>query len=81
MGAGRAERFKIRSSDARKTKAANRLVKDRERIRRAARMVAKIKASGPPYSPAVMSWLSRRLEKPATRITPADIQRVLKEGA
>ncbi len=78
MGAGRAERFKIRSGDAKETKAANRIVKDKERARRSSRMIARIKASKPPYTAAVMSWLSRELDKPATKITPADIQSVVK---
>lgn len=77
MGAGRAERFKIRSGDAKETKAANRIVKDKERARRNARMIARIKASKPPYTAAVMSWLSAELDKRATKITPADIKSVI----
>lgn len=78
MSGGRAERFKIRSSDAKETKAENRVVKVKERARRSARMVAKLKGAELPYTPAVMSWLSRELEKPSTQITPVDVQSFLK---
>lgn len=78
MGSGRAERFKIRSGDAKETKAENKIVKTKERVRRSARMLAKIKASKPPYTSAVLSWLSRELDKPSTKITATDVQAVLK---
>jgi hypothetical protein len=57
--------------------ARNRILKASERIRRDARMVVKLKAGSLPYTPAVMSWLSRRLDKKAARITEADVQAVL----
>jgi hypothetical protein len=31
-----------------------------------------------PYTPAVLSWLSAHLDKPAGRITQADVDQVLK---
>jgi hypothetical protein len=40
-------------------------------------MLEKIKARSLPYTPAVMSWLSRKLEKPSSRITPQDVQSLL----
>lgn len=72
----RSERFEIRRKQQSETRAVNRPKKMRERARREARMIARIRTGEPPYSPEVMSWLSRRLDKPASRITPEDIQRV-----
>jgi hypothetical protein len=60
--------------DAIETKAKNVVHKDKERGRRDTRMLATIKGAGLPFAPAVMSWLSRKLDKPATRITPEDIK-------
>ncbi len=76
---GRKERFTIRAADAKVTKAVNKVRKSAERDRRAARMIATIKKSGSlPYAPAVMSWLSRELDKPATKITAADVKTVVR---
>ena len=63
--------------DALHTKARNRIFKDRERARRDARMVDAVRAGELPYAPTVMSWLSRKLDKPSTRITPADVKTLL----
>lgn len=63
--------------DAAHTKARNRIFKDRERTRRNERMVEAVRAGELPYSPAVMSWLSRQLDKPATKITSADVRTLL----
>ena len=73
----RSVRKRYDQSDALETKARSRIVKGKERARRDARMVDKIKAGSLPYTPAVMSWLSRRLDKKASRITPQDVQSVL----
>lgn len=59
--------------DAAATKIVNRDRKDKERIRRRARMIETIKASPMPYPPHVMSWLSREIGKPTTKITPEDV--------
>ena len=40
-------------------------------------MMEKIKAGDPPYPPAIMSWLSRKLDKKAKRITREDVQALL----
>lgn len=61
-------------NDAKKTKAANRIPKQKERKRRDARMTAKIKAGDPPYSPVVMSWLGRKLDKRAKNVTTEDVR-------
>ena len=73
----RSVRKRYDQSDALETKARSRIVKGKERARRDARMVDKIKAGSLPYTPAVMSWLSRKLDKKASRITPQDVQSVL----
>jgi len=60
--------------DAIETKAVNRVFKSKERIRRDERMLATVKGAKPPYAPAVMSWLSRQLDKPAGKITSEDVK-------
>ncbi len=63
--------------DARATRAVNTVLKAKERVRRDNRMIEKLKAGSPPYGPAVMSWLSRKLHKKAGKITPKDIKTLL----
>lgn len=65
--------------DARELKAYNRVFKDRERIRRDARMMDLVRAGKPPFSPSIMSWLSRKLDKPASKITPDDVKALAKK--
>ena len=77
MGLHRSHRKKMEQTDALHTKARNRIFKDRERDRRDARMVDVVRAGNLPYSPTVMSWLSRKLDKPSTRITSADVKAIL----
>lgn len=79
MGA-RMLRFAIRRHDAALTKTFNNRFKTKERRRRDARMIERIKAGSLPYTPEVMSWLSLELERPASRITPADVQALLKSS-
>ena len=75
MGARR-DRLDGRLAKAMKTRRQNSPLKTKERSRRAANMIALIKRSEPPYTPAVMSWLSRQLGKPAKKITPQDIETI-----
>ena len=63
--------------DALETKSRNRIPKTKERARRDARMLDKIKAGTLPYAPPVMSWLSRRLDKKASAITQEDLKTLL----
>lgn len=70
----RSYRQRIDKMDAAATKAENRVRKTAERVRRDARMVAKLKTGSLPYSPPVMSWLSRTLDRKATRITQEDVK-------
>jgi hypothetical protein len=51
---------------------------EKEAARRDARMAAKVRAGSLPYTPAVMSWLSHKLEKPAGRITAGDVKNLLR---
>ena len=76
MGARR-DRLDGRLANATKTRRQNSPLKTKERSRRAASMIALIKRSKPPYTPVVMSWLSRELGKPAKKITPKDIKALL----
>jgi len=66
-----------RQQDAKVTKARNRRRKFPERDRRAARMLARVKEGSLPYTPDVMSWLSRELDKPSGKITAADVKSLL----
>lgn len=79
MGLHRTHRRRADRIEAIETKLRNRSFKDPERDRRDARMEAAIKAGTLPYHPAVMSWLSRKLDKPSTKITPQDVKYVLGE--
>jgi hypothetical protein len=55
----------------------NGILKSKERHRRDERMRAALKKAKPPYAPAVMSWLSSQLDKPARLVTPADVKKLL----
>ncbi len=70
----RGQRLATRQSDAIATKRVNRARKEKERIRRDARMVAKLKSGSPPYAAGVTSWLTSKLGKKANRITADDIK-------
>jgi len=69
-------RRRVREDHA-ETRIVNRVYKDKERDRRDARIVAKIKEGKLAYAPMVMSWLSRKLDKPSSKITEADVKTVL----
>jgi hypothetical protein len=77
MGVHRSALRHRRRSDAAETKLVNRVTKARERARRDARIMATLKAGSLPYSPTVMSWLSRKLDKKASRLTQEDVNAVL----
>jgi hypothetical protein len=79
MGARRIRREQ-RQFDMALSRRTNGLVKQKERARRRTRILSIIKASGKlPYTPVVMSWLSAELDKPATRITQADVDQIVKQ--
>ena len=66
-----------RRGDALATRAENTIVKTKERARRDARMIEKIKDGSLPYAPTVMSWLSRQLGAKSTRITQDQVKTLL----
>jgi hypothetical protein len=77
MGARRIRREQ-RAVDMAESRRVNGHRKIKERERRDKRMVALIqKAGNLPYPPPIMSWLSTTLDKPATRITQADVSNLL----
>ena len=76
MGARRIRREQ-RRVDQNLSRRENGMRKDKERTRRDKRMKEIIQAGKFPYTPAVMSWLSAKLDRPASLIQPADVQKVL----
>ena len=66
-----------RRTDALETRAENHALKTKERARRDARMIERIKGGSLPYSPDVMSWLSRKLQARSSRITQDQIKTLL----
>lgn len=78
MRVSRKQRKHLRSVDAADTRARNRGRKSKERQRRDERMLKELKARRLRYSPAVTSWLCRKLDKPAGRITEKDLRSLLK---
>jgi hypothetical protein len=76
MGARRIRREQ-RQVDMAESRRVNSKYKDKERVRRDDRMMGLLKQGKMPYTPAVLSWLSARLDKPAGRLTDADVQQVL----
>jgi len=76
MGARRIRREQ-RQVDMRESRRVNGMSKMKERDRRDARLREFLKKGTLPYTPTVMSWLSHALDKPATRIVQADVDRFL----
>jgi hypothetical protein len=64
--------------NGRVTRAANSLLKRKERANRDERMAGLIRKGTFPYLPAIMSWLSEKLGKPASQIKPEDVKTVVK---
>lgn len=77
MGARRIRREQ-RQVDMARSRRVNGMLKTKERVRRDTRMLGLLKAGKLPYTPSILSWLSARLDKPAGRITQADVDQVLK---
>ena len=76
MGARRIRREQ-RRVDMAESRHRNGIAKAKERQRRDTRMTELVKKGKLPYVPAVMSWLSEKLDKPSRLITQADVDRVL----
>lgn len=78
MGARRIRREQ-RQVDMAESRHRNGILKTKERARRETRIVAMVKKSEPPYSPVVLSWLSKQLRKPGRLITKADVDKLLQK--
>lgn len=76
MGARRIRRDQ-RQFDMALSRRVNGTRKTKERVRRDKRMTELLQKAKPPYTPAMLSWLSAQLDKPATKIAPADVQQLL----
>lgn len=76
MGARRIRREQ-RRFDMDLSRRENGMRKTKERARRDARMTDIIKKGKLPYIPAIMSYLSAKLDKPAGRIVQADVDKLL----
>jgi hypothetical protein len=77
MGARRIRREQ-RREDMKQSRISNGFRKENERARRDARMAELIKGGKFPYTPAVLSWLSVKLDKPGKAITEAEVKELLK---
>ena len=73
----RRDRLDGRLINAKATRQVNSLQKAMERGRREEFMLDFIKNGKIPYTPGVMSWVSRKLGKKASRITESDIKGLL----
>ena len=76
MGARRIRREQ-RQFDMAASRIRNGTEKKKERARRQTRMVELIKKGHLPYTPSIMSWISAQLDKPTTRITQVDVDRLV----
>lgn len=73
MGARRIRREQ-RQFDQALSRRENGALKAGERQRRTTRMLELIRKGQYPYTPAVMSWVSAQLDKPARLVTPDEVQ-------
>jgi hypothetical protein len=78
MGARRIRREQ-RAFDMALSRRTNGMRKTKERARRQTRMVELIKKTEFPYTPSVMSWISAQLDKPATKISKADVDQLISQ--
>ena len=76
MGARRIRRMQ-RQVDMQTSRRKNGILKKKERARRELRMLAILKQGKLPYIPSVMTWLSTQLDKKSTRITQADVDKLV----
>ena len=77
MGARRIRRNQ-RRFDMAMSRTVNGHLKTRERARREDRMLGLLKAGKFPDTPTVMSWVSRELDKPSSKIPEADVGKLVK---
>jgi hypothetical protein len=79
MGARRIRRDLIQK-DQKKSRLENGALKLKERARRDARMLGIIKEKKLPYLPAVMSWLSVKLDKPSRLIKQEEVDALAQQA-
>ena len=79
MGARRIRREQ-RREDMAHSRRTNGMRKMKERARRETRMLEIIQKGKLPFTPAVMSWLSRQLDMPSGRIKQEDVDRLVKQA-
>jgi hypothetical protein len=77
MGARRIRRLQ-RQEDMVFSRSRNGRRKIEERVRRDQRMLGLVKAGKVPFPPAVLSWLSVKLDKPGRLISQTDVDAFLK---
>ncbi len=77
MGARRIRR-ELRQVDMAASRLVNGERKVGERARRDKRMKELVKKGKPPYTPAIQSWLSAKLDKPSRLITTDEVAALLK---
>jgi hypothetical protein len=80
MGVRRVRRQQ-RQADMATSRTVNGMLKAKERVRRDARMLGYVQKGQRPYIPAVMSWLSEKLDKPSRQITQDDVTKLVKTSA
>jgi hypothetical protein len=73
----RRKRLDARTEAAAQTKQENKTRKAKAVVRRDKRMQERVRAGTLPYTPDVMSWLSVKLGKKASRIVPADVAQLI----
>jgi hypothetical protein len=79
MGARRIRRDQ-RQADMAESRILNGERKKLERVRRERLLVELLEKGKPPYTPTIISWLSHKLDKPASRITTDDVAAVIAAG-
>ncbi len=77
MGARRIRR-ELRQVDMAASRLVNGERKVEERARRDRRMKELVRKGKPPYTPAIQSWLSAKLDKPSRLITTDEVAALLK---
>ena len=79
MGARRIRRDQIQR-DQKMSRKENGILKTKERARRDTRMIGVIKDKKLPFLPAVMSWLSIKLDKPSRLISQEEVDQLAKQA-
>ena len=73
----RKRRKEMRQRDMRQSRIENGHKKRGERTRRDANMKELIQKGTLPYTPAILSWISAKLNKPGRLITPDDVKKLV----